>query len=130
VSQTSNLCLSIPGLEPLFFRGTIRGEIAREPHRGPERPDAPWLNPQEFGTIFVPQGAQLPFAGLSVADSFRFDFRKRAVDQAAAKIEEINAALNLEPSCYALDEEIAVPNSDQLRLFDSDSDVAAERLEE
>lgn len=119
-TQTCNLCLSIPGLDPFVFRGTVRGEIAREPYRGLERPEAPWLGPGEFGTVFVPQGAQLPFAALPLEESLRFDFRRRAVVQAVAKIAEIHTALNLDRSCYALDDEIVFDNSEQFNLFELD----------
>lgn len=122
VSQTSTLCLSIPGLEPYFFKGMVRGEIASSRYQGPDRPDAPWLNPREFGTIFIPQGCSVPFAALPVEESFRFDFRKRAVDQAVQKIEEINSLLNVEPSCYSLTGKDDECDGDQLTLFDTLSD--------
>jgi inosine/xanthosine triphosphate pyrophosphatase family protein len=128
-SQSSNICLSIPGLKPYFFRATVKGEISNEPYDGPERPEAPWLNPREFGTIFIPQGASVPFAALPLDESFRFDFRKRAVDQVVAKIDEINTVLNLEASCYGIDDELLAVDSPQLALFNLDADNQAIELE-
>ncbi|MCC7542857.1 MAG: hypothetical protein IT379_41965 [Deltaproteobacteria bacterium] len=120
VRQTSSICLSVPGLPPTVFRGVVRGTIAHDPYRGPERPDAPWLNPGEFGTIFVPDGANLPFAAMPLAESFRYDFRKRAVDQVVARLSELNTILNLEQSCYVVDDELESVVGPQLELFPLD----------
>jgi hypothetical protein len=102
----------------LFFRGTILGEIALAPYAGEPRPQAPWLNPGEFGSIFIPKGAPGPFASLSIEESLRYDFRARAVKRAAAKIIELEAILNLDQTCCWSDEE-HTHNSDQLELFQS-----------
>jgi len=128
-SQTSNICLCVPGLDPLFFRATLRGEIATERHEGRPRPEAPWLNPTEFGSVFVPQGSPAPFAALSLEESLRFDFRKRAVDQVLSKINELNTVLNLEPSCYWLDDE-DIENRHQLTLFAAADEEASTDAEE
>jgi hypothetical protein len=129
-SHTSNLCLSIPGIAPFFYRGVVRGKIAERPYEGPDRPDAPWLTAKQFASIFVPQGAKEPYAALSVEDSWRFDFRKRAVDQAILKVEEINAILNLEVNCYALESDGPQPRIDQLTLFDDAPECASDITEE
>lgn len=100
-SQSSHICLSIPGLPLSFFSSSIKGTIADQQWQGADNPEAPWLNMREFGSIFVPRGADRPFALLPLEASLRFDFRKKAVDQLAARIHEINMIINLESNCYS-----------------------------
>ena len=54
VQQTSNLCLSIPGLPPAIFSGTVKGHVAEQPYSGPGENQPIWLRPSEFGAIFYP----------------------------------------------------------------------------
>jgi inosine/xanthosine triphosphate pyrophosphatase family protein len=114
--QTSNICLSLPGLVPLMFRGKVSGEIAHQSQVYPNNPTTPWLNTHDFGSIFIPSGATKPFGALSLEESLRFDFRKLAVDKLITKIKEINTILNLDPNCYRIEELEHPPN--QLLLYE------------
>lgn len=118
VSQTSTVCLSVPGLKLYFWRNTIRGEIAYERATASDTTQAPWLNSLDFGSIFVPEGAGKPFGSMELAESIRFDFRKRCIDHLAKKIREINTILNLDPSCCSSETaRDTSPSPLQLRLF-------------
>jgi inosine/xanthosine triphosphate pyrophosphatase family protein len=123
--QTSNLCLSLPGLDPFFFSGTITGEIAIQPKSSSDNPDTPWLNSRDFGSIFVPKGIDQPFGALNLDESLKFDFRKLAVDKLVRKLNEFNAVLNLDPSCYRTDENEPSPN--QMPLFELPNRVVSTR---
>lgn len=114
-SQTSHICLSIPGLDLVFYRGTVHGEIALRPNTGPDDPATPWLNSKDFGSIFIAKGTNAQFGGLLLEESLRVDFRKRAIDQLAGKLKKLNAVLNLDPGCYRIDDERA--EAAQITLF-------------
>ena len=125
-SQASHVCLSIPGLPLLFYTGRVTGHIASEPLLSTEKPaEAPWLNAREFGSIFIPDGSEVPFVSLSVDESLKYDFRKRAIDRLAAKIKEINILINLDSACYRVNgEQEQSPN--QLELYNlRDFQIAA-----
>ena len=127
-SQTSNICLSVPGLAPAFFKGRVAGEISKTLEKIEENPETPWLNGRDFGSIFVPKSARLPFGALPLEESLRFDFRRLAVDKLVARIVEINSLLNLDPNCYRTDENDS--SLDQLNLFGIEYDFFSEATEE
>jgi inosine/xanthosine triphosphate pyrophosphatase family protein len=120
-SQTSHICLSVPGLPLFFYKGEVKGTIASERQTHPDNPATPWLSSREFGSIFIPKDADNPFVFLPLEESLKFDFRKRSTDRLAAKLYEINKILNLDPACYRLEEEgeqVQVLTPNQLQLYD------------
>lgn len=112
----SDIALHIPGLErPLFFRGTISGIVASSPPIFKEDPQHPWLTPTTFNGWFIPDGSNRRLGEMDLEESWKFDFRTKALEILLARLEEYAAILNLPSQSYTRSRHAAA--SSQLLLF-------------
>lgn len=102
-ASLSHVCLSLPNLPSVYFSAKVEGTIAEEPGLRSLDANTPWLNTQDFGAIFVPEGADKVFGLMSIQESLKYDFRHLCVKRVVKKIEEIESILNLDPACYMQD---------------------------
>ncbi|MEX0729012.1 MAG: non-canonical purine NTP pyrophosphatase [Planctomycetaceae bacterium] len=112
----SDIGLHVPGLpRPLFFHGEVSGEIAETSPLFPENERYPWLTPNTFNGWFIPDGAEKRLGEMSLEESWKYDFRTRALESLLNRLEEYAAALNLPPHAYSRLRHVAPSN--QMLLF-------------
>ena len=98
----SDIALYIPGLgRPVFVGGETRGFVAGTPPKFEPDGEHPWLTPDTFNGWFVPEGASKRLGEMPVEESFKYDFRVRALKELVARLEEFTAVLNLPTGSYA-----------------------------
>lgn len=92
----SDIALHIPNLAlPVYFHGETHGCVSEAaPTFGANR-EHPWLRPDTFNGWFVPDGADRPLGAMTLEESWRHDFRSRALMQLIDRMEEYAAILNL-----------------------------------
>jgi inosine/xanthosine triphosphate pyrophosphatase family protein/dephospho-CoA kinase len=97
----SDIALHVPGLpKPVLFSGTIRGTVAETPPDFEENPQYPWLTPDTFNGWFIPDGAVRRLGEMGLEESWKYDFRTKALESMISRLEEYTAALNLPPQAY------------------------------
>lgn len=99
----SDIALYVPTLSHvIFFHGETAGTVA------PSRPEFsgstqyPWLTPTTFNGWFIPDGAMKRLGEMEFEESLEFDFRAKSLTKLIARLEEMNAALNLGSSFYTV----------------------------
>jgi inosine/xanthosine triphosphate pyrophosphatase family protein/dephospho-CoA kinase len=98
---SSDIALYLPALSrPLFFHGETSGEIATSAPNFEESVQYPWLTPTTFNGWFVPAGASKRLGEMEFEESLAFDFRAKSIKALLARLEELNAALNMKPTFY------------------------------
>ena len=92
----SDIALHVPNLEePLFFHGETSGVVANAPPGFQASIEHPWLTPDSFNGWLVPDGSDYPLGGMTVEESWRYDFRAKALTELIGRLEEYAAVLNL-----------------------------------
>lgn len=92
----SDIALHVPNLAlPAYFHGETHGCVADAPPSFSANKEHPWLRPDTFNGWFVPDGAERPLGAMTLEESWRYDFRARALMQLLDRIEEYAAILNL-----------------------------------
>lgn len=92
----SDIALHVPNLEePLFFHGETSGVVANTPPGFQASIEHPWLRPDSFNGWLVPDGSDCPLGGMTVEESWRYDFRAKALTELIGRLEEYAAVLNL-----------------------------------
>ena len=77
----SDIALHVPNLQfPVYFHGETSGTVAEEEPAFEANPQYPWLTPSTFNGWFIPDGAERPLGAMSLEESWRFDFRGRALE--------------------------------------------------
>jgi inosine/xanthosine triphosphate pyrophosphatase family protein/dephospho-CoA kinase len=99
----SDIALHVPTLSHImFFHGETAGTIATSPPAFSGSAQYPWLTPSTFNGWFVPDGATRRLGEMEFEDSLAFDFRAKSLAKLIARLEEMNAALNLGSSFYTV----------------------------
>jgi inosine/xanthosine triphosphate pyrophosphatase family protein/dephospho-CoA kinase len=99
----SDIALYIPTLShAIFFHGETTGIVAPSPPAFTGSAQYPWLTPTTFNGWFIPDGAMKRLGEMEFEDSLEFDFRVKALMKLIARMEEMNAALNLGSSFYTI----------------------------
>jgi len=112
----SDIALHVPGLaRPLFFHGSSAGTVATSPPKFKEDPQHPWLTPNTFNGWFIPDGSDRRLGEMDLEESWKFDFRTKALEGLLSRLEEYAAILNLPPHSYTRSRHAAA--SSQLSLF-------------
>ncbi len=99
----SDIGLHVPGLSrPVFFHGETPGEIPVSPPDFLESRQHPWLTPHTFNGWLIPDGATKRLGEMTLEESWRFDFRIRALELLLDRLEEYTGALNLSGQGYRI----------------------------
>jgi len=99
----SDIALHVPGLSrPVFIHGETQGHIAETPPSFGRSDQFPWLTPATFNGWFIPNGATQRLGEMSFEESWRHDFRVRALVALVDRLEEYAAALNLDTHSYSV----------------------------
>jgi inosine/xanthosine triphosphate pyrophosphatase family protein len=99
----SDIALYVPMLsEPLFFHGETSGEIADSEPTFEGSVQYPWLTPTTFNGWFVPNGSNKRLGEMEFEESLEYDFRAKSLKSLLARLQELNAALNLRPNFYTV----------------------------
>jgi inosine/xanthosine triphosphate pyrophosphatase family protein/dephospho-CoA kinase len=118
----SDIALHIPGLRrPVFFRGETNGIVASSAPLFAPSIQHPWLTPGTFNGWFVPDHAVKRLGEMSFEESWKYDFRVRALLALVDRLEEYALVLNLSPAAYSRRARAA--RSGQRSLWQSDRDV-------
>jgi len=97
----SDIALHLPGFsKPAFFRGSTNGRVADTPPTFDENLHYPWLTPETFNGWFIPDGATHRLGEMNLEESWRYDFRTRALESLISRLEEYTAVLNLPAQSY------------------------------
>lgn len=128
---TSRIALAEPGrLRPVFFYGSVSGEIVRAlPDTGGGLAH-PWLDPSSFSGWFIPDGATRTLAEMSFEESIRYDFRGKSLLALLDHLEHVALALNAPPGSFWLRRHgrFADSQSDQPLLFTPTIPSATRRI--
>jgi inosine/xanthosine triphosphate pyrophosphatase family protein/dephospho-CoA kinase len=112
----SDIALHVPGLQkPILFSGRTIGTVADTPPDFEENPQYPWLTPNTFNGWFIPDGAVRRLGEMGLEESWRYDFRTKALEALISRLEEYTAVLNLPPQAYFRRQ--AVDSASQMPLF-------------
>jgi inosine/xanthosine triphosphate pyrophosphatase family protein/dephospho-CoA kinase len=99
----SDIALYVPSLSsPLFFHGETTGEVAASEPNFEASVQYPWLTPTTFNGWFIPDGSSKRLGEMEFEDSLEYDFRAKSLRNLLARLEELNAALNLKPNFYTV----------------------------
>ena len=99
----SDIALYIPGLSHImFFHGETAGTVATSPPAFSGSLQYPWLTPTTFNGWFIPDGATKRLGEMEFEESLEFDFRAKSLSKLIARVEEMNAALNVGSSFYTV----------------------------
>jgi inosine/xanthosine triphosphate pyrophosphatase family protein/dephospho-CoA kinase len=102
VTVKSDIALHIPGLRrPVTFHGETRGVIASSPPAFAPSMQYPWLTPHTFNGWFVPESAIKRLGEMSFEESWKHDFRIRALLALVDRLEEYAVILNLTSPAYS-----------------------------
>jgi inosine/xanthosine triphosphate pyrophosphatase family protein len=92
----SDIALHLPNLgHPLFFHGETSGAVASTPPDFQASIEHPWLRPDSFNGWLIPDDADCPLGAMRVEESWRYDFRAKALTELIGRLEEYAAVLNL-----------------------------------
>lgn len=98
----SDIALHIPGLgRPIFFHGETRGVVAPSAPHFEASIQYPWLTPKTFNGWFIPEGSERRLGEMSLEESWKYDFRIKALLELVDRLEEFTAVLNLPSSTYS-----------------------------
>jgi len=98
----SDIALHVPGFsKPVFFSETTRGIVADTPPTFTEHLQYPWLTPETFNGWFIPDGSLRRLGEMELEESWRYDFRTRALESLISRLEEYTAILNLPSQAYS-----------------------------
>jgi inosine/xanthosine triphosphate pyrophosphatase family protein/dephospho-CoA kinase len=115
----SDIGLHIPGLsQPVFFHGSIEGDVSETPPNYLESIQYPWLTPKSFNGWFIPNGCNKTLGEMSIDESWNYDFRVFSLTKLIDRLEEYSAILNLPRRSYTNFTK-PLPNYNQLTLFSS-----------
>lgn len=99
----SDIALYVPTLSHIaFFHGETKGIVAASPPAFPGSVQYPWLTPTTFNGWFIPDGTTKRLGEMEFEEASEFDFRAKSLTKLIAKLEEMNAALNLGSSFYTV----------------------------
>lgn len=116
----SDIALHVPGLSnPVWFSGETSGKLARTPSSNLDSP-YPWLRGLSFSSYLIPDGAEIPLAGMSLDTSWEFDFRVKSLTALIDRLEEYTLAMNA--PAQAIIGHARTGAAFQPRLFESTSD--------
>jgi dephospho-CoA kinase/inosine/xanthosine triphosphate pyrophosphatase family protein len=120
VVVSSDVALHLPGRTlPVFFSGATEGVIAESAPDFAPSPHYPWLTPATFNGWFIPKGSTKRLGEMTLEESWRHDFRIKALASVVERLEEYTLALNL-PRKAVMRRERDIPQP-QLELFDDTS---------
>jgi inosine/xanthosine triphosphate pyrophosphatase family protein len=92
----SDIALHIPNLhQPLFFHGETSGAVVDASPDFEASVEYPWLRPDSFNGWLIPDGADCALGAMGVEESWRYDFRAKALMLLIERVEEFAAVLNL-----------------------------------
>lgn len=118
----SDVALHLPGLEvPVFFYGETRGTIALSPPDFAESIQYPWLTPNSFNGWFIPDGADKRLGEMTLEESWKYDFRTKALLALLGRLEEYAIVLNLPPRAYTRPKSF-INVAGQLSLFEAEGE--------
>ncbi len=118
----SDIALHIPALRrAVFFHGETQGVVASTRPTFSPSIQYPWLTPHTFNGWFVPEGAVKRLGEMSFEESWKHDFRIRALLALVERLEEYALMLNLSPTAYSRRARVA--GSGQTSLWQRDRDV-------
>jgi dephospho-CoA kinase/inosine/xanthosine triphosphate pyrophosphatase family protein len=99
----SDVALFVPTLShAILFHGETAGIVAPFPPAFSGSAQYPWLTPATFNGWFIPEGATKRLGEMEFEESLAFDFRSKSLTKLIARLEEMNAALNLSSSFYTI----------------------------
>jgi dephospho-CoA kinase/inosine/xanthosine triphosphate pyrophosphatase family protein len=99
----SDIALHVPTLSHIaFFHGETAGTVAPSPPAFSGSAQYPWLTPTTFNGWFIPDGARKRLGEMEFEEALEFDFRAKSLTNLIARLEEMNAALNLGSSFYTV----------------------------
>lgn len=97
----SDIALHLPGLPgSVFFHGETAGLVALSRPQEFQSAQHPWLTSHNFNGWFVPGGATRRLGEMSLDESWRYDFRVKALLSLIDRLEEYTAAMNLPVNAY------------------------------
>ncbi len=118
----SDIALHLPGLRrPVLFHGETHGIVASTPPSFGQSMQHPWLTPNSFNGWLIPQGAAKRLGEMSFEESWKHDFRVRALLQLVNRLEEYAVIVNLSPPAYS--RRVKVSIGGQKTLWRSDREV-------
>jgi inosine/xanthosine triphosphate pyrophosphatase family protein/dephospho-CoA kinase len=118
----SDIALHIPGLRrPLLFHGETSGLVASAPPSFAPSAQHPWLTPLTFNGWLIPDGAAKRLGEMSFEESWKHDFRVRAMVELINRLEEYAVVLNLQPPVYSRRTKLTMQG--QAKLWRSDRQV-------
>ncbi|HYI12583.1 MAG TPA: non-canonical purine NTP pyrophosphatase [Thermoanaerobaculia bacterium] len=98
----ADIALHLPGLRrPLIFHGETQGMVAATPPTFAPSAQYPWLTPHTFNGWFIPDGAVKRLGEMSFEESWKHDFRVRAMLELINRLEEYAVILNISPPAYS-----------------------------
>jgi inosine/xanthosine triphosphate pyrophosphatase family protein/dephospho-CoA kinase len=98
----SDVALHVPGFSrPVFFQGIARGIVAATPPAFDGNVQYPWLVPETFNGWFIPEGTERRLGEMNLEESWRYDFRTKALESLISRLEEYTAVLNLPAQAYS-----------------------------
>jgi dephospho-CoA kinase/inosine/xanthosine triphosphate pyrophosphatase family protein len=111
----SDIALYVPTLSHIaFFHGETEGVVATSPPTFSGSVQYPWLTPTTFNGWFIPDGATKRLGEMEFEEALGFDFRAKSLTKLIARLEEMNAALNLGSSFYTVRRPEVLHSSEQL----------------
>jgi dephospho-CoA kinase/inosine/xanthosine triphosphate pyrophosphatase family protein len=100
---SSDIALYLPTLtRPLFFHGETTGHIATSPPAFEASIQYPWLTPSTFNGWFIPERTSKRLGAMEFEESLPYDFRAKSITALLARLEELNAALNMRSNYYTV----------------------------
>lgn len=118
----SDIALHLPGLRrPVMFHGETAGQVAQTPPSFAPSVQHPWLTPHTFNGWFVPDGAVKRLGAMSFEESWKHDFRVRAMLDMITRLEEYAIILNISPPAYVRRARLGVAG--QQTLWRSDRQI-------
>lgn len=118
----ADIALHVPGLRrPVMFRGETWGVVAATPPSFAPSAQYPWLTPHTFNGWFVPDGAVKRLGEMSFDESWKHDFRVRAMIDLINRLEEYAVVLNVSPPAYSRRTKVTIEG--QRTLWSSDRRV-------
>jgi len=111
----SDIALYVPTLSHIaFFHDETAGTVAPSPPAFSGSAQYPWLTPTTFNGWFIPDGARKRLGEMEFEEALEFDFRAKSLTKLIARLEEMNAALNLGSSFYTVRRPEASHSQEQL----------------
>ena len=111
----SDIALYVPTLSHItFFHGETVGIVGPSPPAFAGSVQYPWLTPTTFNGWFIPDGATKRLGEMEFEESLEFDFRAKSLTKLIARLEEMNAALNLGSSFYTVRRPVIAHSAEQL----------------